>query len=122
MTSHPRNGRAQSSVGVVVIGRNEGDRLKRCLHSVVNTVANVVYVDSGSTDGSVMIASEDGVEVVELDVSLPFSAARARNVGYEHRVKADSELRFAQFVDGDSEISGKWIACAVQSLQGRLYL
>ena len=36
----------------------------------------VVYVDSGSTDGSVELARSLGAEVVELDLSVPFTAAR----------------------------------------------
>ena len=41
-------------VGVVVIGRNEGERLKRCLASILaQHQGPVVYVDSGSSDGSV---------------------------------------------------------------------
>ena len=39
-------------VGLVVIGRNEGERLVRCLRSVIGRADAVVYVDSGSTDGS----------------------------------------------------------------------
>ena len=62
------------------IGRNEGDRLKQCLQSVL-TAAQVVYVDSGSTDGSVQYAKEFGISVVELDLTRPFTAARARNAG-----------------------------------------
>jgi len=43
---------ASPKIGVVVIGRNEGERLKRCLQSVRGRAACVVYVDSGSTDDS----------------------------------------------------------------------
>ncbi len=39
-------------LGVVVIGRNEGERLRRCLESVLGATPGVVYVDSGSSDGS----------------------------------------------------------------------
>ncbi len=67
------------SLGVVVIGRNEGERLQRCLQSVLGQGAVVIYVDSGSADGSVSLARSLGAEVVELDGSEPFSAARARN-------------------------------------------
>lgn len=45
-----------TSLGVVVIGRNEGERLKRCLASLLGNVDQIVYVDSGSTDGSVQLA------------------------------------------------------------------
>lgn len=68
-----------STVGIVAIGRNEGERLHRCLNSVVGRGLTLVYVDSGSTDGSIKLARNLGVEVVELDFSRPFSAARARN-------------------------------------------
>ena len=45
-----------ADVAVVAIGRNEGERLRACLASVVPLAACVVYVDSGSTDGSVAMA------------------------------------------------------------------
>ena len=63
-------------VGVVAIGRNEGLRLERCLRSVVAADVSVVYVDSASTDGSRELARGLGVDVVELDLSIPFTAAR----------------------------------------------
>ena len=69
-------------IGIVAIGRNEGERLRACLRSVVGENRAVVYVDSGSTDGSVAMAREMGAEVVELDLSIPFTAARARNEGF----------------------------------------
>ncbi len=64
-------------VGVVVIGRNEGERLVRSLESVVGKAAAVVYVDSASSDQSVANARRIGADVVELDRSEPFTAARA---------------------------------------------
>ena len=63
-------------LGVVAIGRNEGERLRRCLNSVVGRGHTVVYVDSGSTDGSTELARELGADVVELDLSLPFTMAQ----------------------------------------------
>ena len=36
---------------------------------------------SGSTDGSVEIGRSLGVQVIDLDLSIPFVAARARNQG-----------------------------------------
>lgn len=72
---------ATTTVAAVVIGRNEGVRLRQCLESLANRVAQVIYVDSGSTDGSCEMAVELGVQVVSLDLSIPFTAARARNEG-----------------------------------------
>jgi GT2 family glycosyltransferase len=98
-----------SVVGVVAIGRNEGDRLRRCLDSLAGQDTTVVYVDSDSTDDSVTLARARGVEVVELDMSLPFSAARARNAGFERLLRVDPELRFVQFLDGDCEVADGWL-------------
>ena len=56
-------------IGIVAIGRNEGERLKRCLQAVVGGAATVVYVDSNSTDDSVAVARDAGATVVELDMS-----------------------------------------------------
>ena len=72
-----------SKLGVIVIGRNEGERLRRCLQSLNPTSQPVVYVDSGSTDDSTTTARSLLVEVVDLDLTIPFTAARARNAGFE---------------------------------------
>jgi hypothetical protein len=45
--------------GVVVIGRDEGERLIRCLNSVKACARNIVYVESGSTDGSRRVRGAD---------------------------------------------------------------
>ena len=103
-------------VGLVVIGRNEGDRLRQCLHSVTGKVARIVYVDSGSTDGSIELARSLGVDVVELDLSTPFTAARARNAGFDHLLSVEPQLDFVQFVDGDCEIVEGWIDRAEKAL------
>ncbi|HVR55629.1 MAG TPA: glycosyltransferase family 2 protein [Pseudolabrys sp.] len=101
-----------SSFGVVAIGRNEGERLKQCLRSV-SGAAKVIYVDSGSSDDSAACAHEFGVEVLELDLSNPFTAARARNAGFRHLRKIAPDLQFVQFVDGDCELNGSWPAAAI---------
>ncbi|MHC8332725.1 glycosyltransferase family 2 protein [Pseudomonas sp. LB3P25] len=98
-----------SGIGVVVIGRNEGLRLERCLASLVGASEKVVYVDSGSTDGSVRMAQTLGVEVVELDMTIPFTAARARNEGFACVQRLLPQVRYVQFVDGDCEVVGGWL-------------
>jgi glycosyltransferase involved in cell wall biosynthesis len=96
-------------VGVVVIGRNEGERLRLCLESVLPAASLVVYVDSGSTDGSVATALGLGVKVIHLDLSLPFTAARARNLGWRMLRDLAPEATYVQFVDGDCEVVSDWI-------------
>lgn len=103
-------------VGIVIIGRNEGERLRQCLYSVQEKTNRIVYVDSGSTDGSVELASSLSVEVVELDLSFPFTAARSRNAGFDRLLKVYPELEFVQFVDGDCEVVSGWLEIAYQAL------
>jgi len=102
-----------SDVAAIAIGRNEGARLIRCLAALTEAgAARLIYVDSGSTDGSVAAAEAAGAEVVTLDLSTPFTAARARNAGLE-RLRASAERPvFVQFVDGDCELRPDWIATA----------
>jgi glycosyltransferase involved in cell wall biosynthesis len=103
-------------VGVVAIGRNEGERLRACLTSALRECRHVIYVDSGSTDGSVELARSMGAAVVELDLSVPFTAARARNEGFERLMELATDVEFVQFVDGDCEIVEGWIARATQEM------
>jgi len=105
-----------SDVGVVVIGRNEGERLVRSLESVRRQADCVVYVDSGSTDGSVAAAQELANAVVELDMRIPFTAARARNEGFQRLLEAGHDTRYVFFVDGDCEVVDGWLRTAVQFL------
>jgi glycosyltransferase involved in cell wall biosynthesis len=98
-----------SSIGIVVIGRNEGERLRTSLASVHASGCTTVYVDSGSTDGSAAVARSMGVEVVELDRSQPYTAARSRNAGFERLQSLCPGLTFVQFIDGDCEMSAGWL-------------
>ncbi len=111
-----------SSVGVVAIGRNEGERLVRCLSSLAGQASQLVYVDSGSTDGSVERARALGAEVVALDLARPFTAARARNEGFARLTELAPHLEYVQFVDGDCEVVGGWIEAARAALDARAEL
>jgi cellulose synthase/poly-beta-1,6-N-acetylglucosamine synthase-like glycosyltransferase len=103
-------------IGVVAIGRNEGERLKRCLQSLDPQAHPIIYVDSGSTDGSVSLARGMGVEVVDLDLSIPFTAARARNEGFRRLQEVAPDTEFVQFVDGDCEVAAAWLVRAESAL------
>jgi GT2 family glycosyltransferase len=97
------------ALGIVVIGRNEGDRLKRCLESVCGVAERIVYVDSGSNDDSVPMSRSLGVTVVELDLRMPFTAARARNEGFHRLLSLQPALEYVFFVDGDCEVVRGWL-------------
>jgi GT2 family glycosyltransferase len=95
--------------GIVVIGRNEGQRLVKCLNSLGGATKWLVYVDSGSTDGSVNAAREASAHIVELDAARPFTAARARNEGARLLFALRPDIGFVQFIDGDCEMSAGWL-------------
>ncbi len=97
---------------IVAIGRNEGDRLKACLASALSQADTVVYVDSGSNDGSVEYAENAGAHVVVLDPAVPFTAARARNCGFHKAMELRPDVKYVQFVDGDCRLHSEWIARA----------
>ncbi|QEH81261.1 glycosyltransferase family 2 protein [Sphingomonas sp. C8-2] len=100
-------------IAVVVIGRNEGDRLAHCLRSVEGM--RTVYVDSGSSDGSADRARAAGAEVIELDAAGGFSAARGRNAGIE-RLLADPAIIHVQLLDGDTRLDPGWLAAGKAAL------
>lgn len=108
---------AGAGIAAVVIGRNEGARLAECLRSMPPETAPVVYVDSGSTDGSRELARAAGALVVELDMSRPFTAARARNAGFAALAEAGAAPEFVQFVDGDCALAPGWIDSAAAFLR-----
>jgi GT2 family glycosyltransferase len=101
-------------IGIVAIGRNEGERLRQCLHAAREHAPGVpvVYVDSGSTDQSLDIANEHGALVYLLDPALPFSAARARNEGIRSLLQQLPQTKYVQFIDGDCALQPGWIDTA----------
>ena len=103
------------SVAAIVIGRNEGARLIACLDALVG-FEPVIYVDSGSTDGSVEAARARGAQVVSLDMSRPFTAARARNAGLS---AVPEGVALVQFLDGDCVVQDGWLSRAQAFLQER---
>lgn len=105
------------NLGIVVIGRNEGERLRFCLKSIYEGPScPVIYVDSGSTDNSVALARSFGTEVLELDSSKPFSAARARNEGVARLAELHAAILFVQFMDGDCTLISGWLDTARKAL------
>jgi GT2 family glycosyltransferase len=106
------------ALGVILIGRNEGDRLRRCILSVQKLCASdsaVVYVDSGSTDGSQSLATSLGVSLLPLDLTRPFTAGRARNEGAALLADAHSP-QYLLFLDGDCELVPGFIEAATAFL------
>lgn len=111
---HPEN---KLRIGAVVIGRNEGARLIACLDALQGMFEQIIYVDSGSTDNSVAEAKKRDAQVVELDISIPFTAARARNAGLDALLNTPAPPDLVQFIDGDCVIDPNWVDHAVAHLE-----
>ena len=99
-------------VSVVVIGRNEGERLGRCLESVLGMhhegwTYELMYVDSGSTDGSVALAESLGGAAMRLETQRP-TAALARNAGWQQ-----ARGEFVLFLDGDTVLAPEFVAASL---------
>lgn len=105
-----------AAIAAVVIGRNEAARLRVTLPALRAQIARGVYVDSGSSDDSVAVARAHGLQVVELDTSAPFSAARGRNAGMA-ALQAGGMPEFVHLLDGDCEVQPGWVAAALNHLR-----
>ena len=108
-----------STIGIVIIGRNEGKRLIDCLDSLSEFMPQVVYVDSASTDASVFEAQNRGAHVVSLDMTKAFTAARARNAGFDAITSLFPDIKFVQFLDGDCIVNANWIPQAIDFLNSK---
>lgn len=92
------------NITFVVIGKNEGWRLEKCLCSISTVVEHdqvvdyeIIYVDSRSADDSVALAKQYGADVYVIEGVC--NAAIARNIGAK---EAKGDILF--FIDGDMEI------------------
>lgn len=107
------------ALGVVVIGKNEGQQLLRALGSIGPRAAAVVYADSASTDDSVALVREHfpAVRVVQLDATRPLSPARGRNEGMAELRRALPDVALVQFLDGDCDLCPGWLEGASTYLE-----
>jgi glycosyltransferase involved in cell wall biosynthesis len=103
------------SLSIVIIGRNEGQRLARCIltaQSIDGWVPEeIIYVDSGSSDGSPKLAARLGAIVLPLPPGR-FTAARARNLGWRASVG-----QLVLFLDGDTLLDARFPLAALAELQ-----
>ena len=106
-----------SRIAAVVIGRNEGERLAPSLQSVQAAGLPAIYVDSGSTDGSLSVARELGVPAISLSADRPFSAARGRNEGLSEAIGLWPSTAYVMFLDGDCILDPAFPAAAATTLE-----
>ena len=103
------------ALSVVIIGRNEGERLVRCLTSVaavqgVEGRVEIVYADSASTDGSRERAAAAGAKVIAVESTRP-TAALGRNAGW-----TAAQADFILFLDGDTILHPDFARLALEAI------
>lgn len=106
------------AVSVVIIGRNEAQNIHACIDSVLRMdypakLIEVLYVDTGSEDGTADIARSMGIRVIEERGGSP-SAALGRNCGL-----AAARHGIIHFVDGDMVVAPGYLKQAIEVLQNR---
>ena len=104
------------SLSVVIIGRNEGQRLIDCINSVLamnNPPDNleIIYVDSDSKDGSPERALALGVQVIVVHPKRP-AAAIGRNAGWQV-----AHAPLILFLDGDTILQPNFTKKALKNFE-----
>jgi GT2 family glycosyltransferase len=117
MSPAPLPPEARPWLSVVIIGRNEERFLARCLRSVLTAAAEIggaeiLMVDSDSTDRTVEIAQSFGVRVLSLRPEWPKSAAAGRYIGFHH-----TRGELILFIDADTEIKPGFLPRAAQAFR-----
>jgi glycosyltransferase involved in cell wall biosynthesis len=107
----------KKQTALVMIGRNEAKNLAVSLPAIQGHFNKIIYVDSGSTDGSQELAKSYGADVIGLDTEKPFTAARARNAGLEAILSSDIAFKYIQFIDGDCELIPEYLDKALEFLE-----
>ncbi|MBS2099106.1 glycosyltransferase family 2 protein [Carboxylicivirga linearis] len=96
-------------VSFIVIGRNEGKRLLDCLKSIENAInqmsldAEIIYVDSQSSDNSVELAKSI-LKCKVFRITGIYNSAIARNIGVK-----ESNAENLVFLDGDMDLKSSFL-------------
>jgi len=105
------------ALSVVVITKNEADRVRPCIESIFRAAAElvpfeVILVDSASTDGTVDLATDYPITVLEIPEEHVVSCGAGRYVG-DRVARGDLVLH----VDGDMKLTDSWLPAAVEYLR-----
>jgi len=102
------NRMTQVTLSVIIISKNEEKNIAKCIESVLKAIkdidcAEVILVDSASTDKTVEIAKNYPVKIIQLDPSVPLSPSAGRYIGF-----LNSHGKYIQFIDGDMTLDKNW--------------
>ena len=90
-------------ISCCIIGKNEVEDISNCIKSVIDKVYEVIYVDTGSTDGTVELVKKEFPKVKVFHYKWNDDFAAARNYGIK---KAKGDFLF--YLDCDEEFVGEF--------------
>ena len=100
-------------LSVVIIGKNEEQFIAKAIASVLEATktlaAEVIYVDSASTDRSIEEAQKFPIRILQLKPDWHLSVAAGRYTG-----SLNSTGEYIFFLDGDAEADKDWLVKAVE--------
>ncbi len=104
-------------VSIVIIGRNEEKAIGECIGAAQIAAeqiggAEIIFVDSASTDNTVSIAKSLGVRVVSLKPTMKLSPSAGRFVGSKY---ANGE--FILFLDADTLVYKDFLPTAIEHFE-----
>lgn len=104
-------------ISIVIIGRNEEHSIGKCIDAAFAAAAQIggaemIYVDSNSTDNTVSVAKGFGMTVLTLDAGLRPSPSAGRFVGSKN-----AEGEFILFLDADTLIYPDFLPKALEFFQ-----
>lgn len=106
-------------ISVIVIGKNEGARLQACLASVTQALAllahEIIYVDSGSADGSLSAAKACGARCYLLGAK-DTTAGLGRLTGTK-----EARGEYLLFLDGDMQLQPRFVQKAMLAMAAKGY-
>jgi glycosyltransferase involved in cell wall biosynthesis len=117
MDSNDKTDATTCPVSVVVIGKNEEQFIGMCLSSVLAAVseypgAEVIYVDSNSSDRTIEIASQFPIQIYQLRKEWKHTPSAGRFIGFRH-----CRGTYLFFVDGDSKVESAWLQQGINFLE-----
>ena len=76
----------QSKISIVIIGRNEEKTIEKCLNAAIGAAeqiggAEIIFVDSASTDNTVAVVQSYGIRVLSLKPDWVLTPSAGRFIG-----------------------------------------
>lgn len=110
-------------IAFIIIGKNEGPKLVRCIHSIIKAIDHnnmgeyeILYVDSNSSDNSIELVKEIKGNLKIFRITGKANPAIGRNIG---AVKSEADQYC--FIDGDMELIPEFFTHVMDESMNLIY-